>query len=240
VSAFRAVHPELDLRIAADDMPVEPARGGVDACVRLAPGPVPRHRSEKLIDEVVFPVVSPRLLESAAPLRRPADLARFTLLHDEALAHEPQRVGWAAFLRAVGESRVDAARGVHFSHAYLALEAALAGDGVALARRSLVAEDLVRGRLVAPLRESVPSGLAYWLSSATDGAELSPALAGLRAFLLEALREAARAADHVRVPAPVQATKSRVLPTKSRVRATKSRVQTAKSRVKRAHKASNR
>jgi LysR family glycine cleavage system transcriptional activator len=197
LSALRSAHPELDLRVAADDVLVEPARAAVDACVRLAAGPLPRHTCEKLIDEVAFPVLSPRLLERGAPLRRPADLASYPLLHEEALAHEPRRVSWAAWFSAVGERRIDAARGVRFSHAYLAIEAALAGDGVALARRTLVAEDLVRGRLVAPLDQSVASGLSYWLITSSRNVELSSPLVGLRSFLVRALRDAAKAADGV-------------------------------------------
>lgn len=198
LSRFRSAHPDIDLRIAAEDAPSEPRDAAVDASVRLAAGPSPRFGGERLIDEVVFPVVSPRLLEAGAPLVRPDDLARHTLLHDEALAYEPRRLDWAAWLRAVGVKRVDAAQGMHFSHAYLAIEAALAGDGVALARRSLVAEDLARGRLIAPLAESVPSGLAYWLALRGGSAEAGPALVALRAFLIEALREAASAADAAR------------------------------------------
>lgn len=198
LSSFRGAHPDVDLRIAAEDVPSEPGEASVDASVRLAAGPSARFGGERLIDEVVFPVVSPRLLEAGAPLACPDDLGRFTLLHDEALSYEPRRVGWAAWLRTVGATRVDAGQGMHFSHAYLAIEAALAGDGVALARRSLVAEDLVRGRLVAPLAESVPSGLAYWLALRGGSAEASPALVALRSFLIEALREAASAGDAAR------------------------------------------
>lgn len=198
LAGFRAAYPQLDLHVAADDAVVEPARAGVDAAVRLAARALGRSHGEKLIDEVVFPVASPRLLGEGAPLRTPRDLARYTLLHDEALAHEPERVGWAAWLRAAGEKRIDATRGMRFSHAYLALEAALAGDGVALARRSLVADDLARGRLVAPLALAVPSGLSYWLSTSAASMSDSPALAGLRAFLAGALREAAESADRVR------------------------------------------
>lgn len=206
LSAFRQRHPELDLRIAADDVPVDPSASSVDASVRLAAGPPAPYEAEKLIEELVFPVASPHLL-ARAPLRHPRDLARHTLLHDEALAHEPRRVGWAAWLRAAGEPRVDAQRGVRFSHAYLAIEAALAGDGVALARRSLVAEDLARGRLVSPLAHTVSSGLSYWLVTG-DGA--APALADLRSFLREALRSAAQAADLARAQAGASRKQTRV------------------------------
>lgn len=194
LAAFRAQHPEFDLRVAADELAEDPLNGGADVSLRLAPGPAARLHSEQLIEEVVFPVASPRMLERGPALREPADLARHTLLHDEALADVKGRVGWSTWLALAGVPRLDSQRGIRFSHAYLAIEAALAGDGIALARRTLVAEDLARGRLVAPLSPRVPSGLSYWLISAVPP-ERKPALSVLRQYLKLSLREAARAAD---------------------------------------------
>jgi LysR family glycine cleavage system transcriptional activator len=200
LASFRSAHPEFELHVAADDVPVEPAQDGVAASVRLAAGPRGALHWEKLIEEVVFPVASPHLLARGPKLAAARDLVHYTLLHDEALAHEPKRVGWAGWLRAVGEASVSASRGERFSHAYLAIEAALAGDGIALARRSLVAEDLVRGRLVVPLALTVPSRLSYWLVTPRTVADpAQPGLPGLRAFLLSALRQAAESADAARL-----------------------------------------
>jgi len=197
VAAFRARHPELDLRIASADVPVDSIHGA-QAAIHLSSGPTPRLFCEKLIDEVAFPVLSPRLLGGRGGKARslaPADLLAYPLLHDEALSDDPRRVGWTAWLEHAGLSPRSASgpRGVRFSHAYLALEAALAGDGVALARRSLVADDLARGRLVAPFRLSVPSGLAYWFVSAYDPRN-RPAIARLREFLSQQLMAAERTA----------------------------------------------
>ncbi len=201
LSSFRSAHPELDLRVAADDVAVDPARAGADVSVRLSAGPDPQLFSEKLIEELVFPVASPHLLARGPALREPRDLARHTLLHDDAFLANPRRIGWAAWLAHVGERRIESERGPRFSHAYLAIEAALAGDGVALVRRTLVADDLVRGRLVAPLAQSVPSGLDYWLISAIDPAR-KPALSVLRSFVRQSLQDAQRAADRARKRLP--------------------------------------
>jgi LysR family glycine cleavage system transcriptional activator len=196
MAAFRTAHPELDVRVAADDVAVDPVRAGTDLSVRLTAGPESRLYSEKLVDEIVFPVASPHLL-ARLPLREAGDLARHTLLHDDAFASHPSRVGWGDYLDKVGARKVDRDAGPRFSHAYLALESALAGDGVALSRRTLAAEDLRRGRLVAPLRESVSSGLTYWLSSAVDPSRKA-ALSLLRDYLRTSLLEAQRVADRAR------------------------------------------
>lgn len=201
LSVLRAAHPELDLRVAADQIAEDPVRAGADAAVRLRARPDPGFYCEKLIDELTFPVASPHLLEQR-PVRTPSDLARHTLLHDEAFADVPERIGWREYLDKAGETHIDSSAGVRFSHAYLAIEAALAGDGVALARRTLVAEDLRRGRLIAPLPLHLPSGLSYYWLSTSDPAR-KPTLAVLRAFLAKNLREAQLAADRaLRSPAP--------------------------------------
>jgi LysR family glycine cleavage system transcriptional activator len=212
VAAFRARHPELDLRIASADTPVDSIHGA-DAAIHLASGPTPRLFCEKLIDEVVFPVASPRLLGGKARTLALADLLKLPLLHDEALSDDPKHVGWSVWFEHAGLAPrgLSGPRGVRFSHAYLALEAALAGDGVALARRSLVADDLARGRLVAPFRLAVPSGLAYWFVSAYEP-RTRPGIARLREFLSEQLLAAERIAGKLcgepgkrRRPAPTAA-----------------------------------
>jgi LysR family glycine cleavage system transcriptional activator len=119
------------------------------------------------------------------------------LLHDEALSDDPKRVGWNVWLEHAGFTTPGATwpgpRGLRFSHAYLAIEAALAGDGVALVRRSLVADDLARGRLIAPFPLAVPSGLAYWFVSARDPKQ-RPSVLLLRLFLSQQLKAAERIA----------------------------------------------
>jgi LysR family glycine cleavage system transcriptional activator len=215
LALFHSAHPDLDLRVAAHDVAVDALHAGADAGVRLAAEPAAQLYSEKLIDEVVFPVISPRALASGPALEKPADLARYTLLHDEALIDDPRRVDWPTWFARAGEHRIDSDRGIRFSHAYLAIEAALAGDGVALARRTLVAEDLARGRLVAPVGPVVPSGLTYWfITSVEPSRKLS--LSVLRTYLRDSLKTAATVADRARSkPRPKRAQSvSRARPTR--------------------------
>jgi LysR family glycine cleavage system transcriptional activator len=197
LATFHAANPDLDLRVAAHDVEVDALHAGADAGVRLAAEPAAQLYSEKLIDEVVFPVISPRALERGPALEKPADLAHYPLLHDEALIDDPRRVDWPSWFAHAGEHRLDSERGIRFSHAYLAIEAALAGDGVALARRTLVAEDLARGRLVAPIGPVVPSGLTYWFTTSVDPAR-KLSLSVLRSYLRESMRDAATIADRAR------------------------------------------
>ena len=178
---LRLAHPDLDLRIAADDRLVDLAREGIDAAVRYGPGGYAGEVAERLTDEIVFPVCSPALAAGPTPLRHPTDLAGVTLLHDTALHDHPARAGWRAWLRAAGAKGVDPEAGPRFSHLALALEAALAGQGVALARATLVGDALATGRLIKPFDLDVPSGLAYWL--VTRPGDHRPAIDALRSWL---------------------------------------------------------
>lgn len=183
---LRAEHPDLDVRISADDRLVQPGFDGIDVCVRYGPGGTADAEALRLSVERVTPVCSPRLLQGGSPLRQPADLARHVLLHDEVLRGHPGRVGWARWLEAAGAPEVSADRGPRFSHAHLAIEAAIAGQGVALARGILVARDLAEGRLVAPFPLAVESGLAYWVLT-PRGAAPRPAVAAFRDWIVAAV-----------------------------------------------------
>lgn len=175
----------LEVLISADDRLVHPGTRGVDLCIRYGPGGYVDGSATRLSVEEVTPVCSPALRVEGRPLRRVSDLAGTVLLHDEVMRGHPGRVGWTRWLAAHGDGSVDPSRGVRFSHAHLALEAAQAGQGVALARGILVARDLADGRLIAPFAGHLTSGLAYWV--VTPGRDPRPAVARFRTWLLDAV-----------------------------------------------------
>lgn len=155
--------PDTRVRIETGDAPVDIARGGVDVAIRYGPGGY-AGVAERLMDASVFPVCAPSLLrEAKRPLAVPDDLRHHTLLHDETAAGRRGVPDWPAWLQASGASRIDASRGPVFASIYLALEAAIAGHGVALGPAPLVEEDLQRGRLVRPFDRSQPNAYAFWI-----------------------------------------------------------------------------
>jgi len=79
------------------------------------------------------------------------------LIHDETIGDEEGQPGWHEWLSCAGVSNVDAERGPRFSNAVLAVEAALDGQGVALALKPLVEADVAAGRLIVPFEIAVPS-----------------------------------------------------------------------------------
>lgn len=154
---FNARHPDIGVRLSASFAPVDFARDGIDAAIRFGAAPWPEDvDAQAFLEEQIGPVCSPSLLKRKG-LQRPTDLRQHTLLHTES---RPD--AWPQWLKLVGARGIDVATGPRFEHYYFLLEAAIAGLGVAVAPRPLVAEDLKLGRLVAPF-EFKRSGRSYFI-----------------------------------------------------------------------------
>lgn len=177
VSAFRQAHPELEVHIAANDEIADPRREDIDICVRYGAGKYAGVAVERLAVEHVFPVCSVEF-QKRHRLTRPEQLTRLSLLHHDVLREHPGRVDWPRWFERAGLDAASSQRGSHFSHAHMALTAALAGDGIALGRTSLVADDLKRRHLVMPFGPRVRSGLAYWLVTDRNTSAKTEAFAG--------------------------------------------------------------
>lgn len=185
---FRERRPDIDVRIDADDALTDFRRDNVDLAIRYGGGVYPGLYSVKLLQDIVFPVCSPKLLEGPHPLRAPEDLKHHTLLHDQGVVED-----WSSWLRTAGVSGVDASRGPSFSHSAMLIEAAIAGQGVALARSSMVAHDLREGRLVQPFLLSLRPEFSYWVVC-PQGTVDKPKIAEFRAWVLE--EAAAESGEH--------------------------------------------
>lgn len=156
---FRALHADIDVRITTANHLVDFARDDVDLAVRYGRGQWPGLDSVRLMTEEVFPVCSPALLADGPALDKPSDLRFHTLLHEDMIED------WRTWLLAAGVGGVDPTRGPWFTQANLVIQAALAGDGVALGRSVLVADELAAGRLVKPFDVSLPAEYAYYVVS---------------------------------------------------------------------------
>ena len=174
---FRERNPGITLRIETNDEVADFVRDDIDVGIRYGRGNWPGLHAERLFEEDIFPVCSPALLEGADPLRRPEDLARHTLLHDD------MSVNWEAWLRAAGIEGVDASAGPWFRQSHLVSQAAIAGDGVALGRSAIVADALADGRLVRPFRLRLPAEYAYYFIC-LPGALERPAVRAFRDWLV--------------------------------------------------------
>jgi len=159
---FLKAHPDIDFRLA-------PSRGmtnfqdeDIDLAIRYGSGTYPGLVSIHLMDEDIFPVCSPSIMESAHPLRKPEDLIHHVLLHDDGHGD------WRQWLVVAGADKVDPDKGPVYTDSAMAVQSAIEGDGVALARSQLVKKDIARGQLVKPFDISQPSNFSYYIVYPSD------------------------------------------------------------------------
>lgn len=199
---FSAAHPEVEVWVSAEMAMVDFAIADVDLAIRYGAGQYPGLTAELLLAETVLPVCAPSLLE-AAPITRPQDLLNHTLLHDVASLEADGAPDWPTWLRAHGVESAATARGPRFNQSSLVIEAALAGRGVALAKRAIADADLGAGRLVAPLGDAGERlAFGYHLVWPRERG-FSPAQAVFIEWLKATAREAAAAAAAEQEPPPV-------------------------------------
>lgn len=132
----------------------------VDLAVRYGRPPFgPGLTIDLLFEQVIVAVVSPLLVEKLGLPDRPECFARYALLHD---SHD----FWPQFLdRAFATGAIAAGKSIRFNQTSLAIEAAVAGQGLALASDIFVAEDLASGRLVRALPTELRVGSDFFLVS---------------------------------------------------------------------------
>ena len=162
---FRERHPGIEIRLDATSRVVDFMREDVDLAIRYGDGNYPGLRCDVLFEDEVFPVCSPALLEGPHPLVHPEDLQWHRLLRQDWEAGQPTWPDWAMWLRAAGVENVDPTQGPEFAAGSygLMMDAALAGQGVALASSVLSADDIDAGRLVRPFDLSMHQNLRYYL-----------------------------------------------------------------------------
>ncbi|MCW5632213.1 MAG: LysR family transcriptional regulator [Rubrivivax sp.] len=164
LASFQQAHPDIDIRISAADALVELDDPEIDLALRYChPDDAPAGSSQ-LFGEVMTPVASPALL-ARERLKSPADLVRHTLLEED--DHRPSAafLSWHHWLRERAPPRLAPRGWIYLNFTYQQIQAALAGQGVALARIALVGELLERGDLVEPFGPAgrIVSPFAYWL-----------------------------------------------------------------------------
>lgn len=192
---FAEAHPEIDLRVSATLHHVDFAREDVDLAVRHGDGNWPGLDVTRLCTEQLFPVCSPKLVSGKRRITQPRDILKFTLLHLD------QRQDWAKWLDAAGVVSAEVSRGPVMNRASMVIDAAVDGQGIALARTTLAAWDLLSRRLVRPFAASLRLSKAYWIICPKATAAL-PKITIFREWLLA---EAADDTRHLRALAPARA-----------------------------------
>ena len=141
-------------------------------------------RVDSLMSEEVFPVCSPRLLEGPHPLRTLDDLRWHTLVHVDGYVQDDYWPDWTMWLQSAGIGDAEVRRGLRYSHTSLALQAAVAGQGVVLGSRVLAGNDLAAGRLVRPFAHSSHMSFAYYMVCPEALAD-EPRIAAFREWIID-------------------------------------------------------
>lgn len=170
IEAYQREHPDLDIRIDANDRLVELDEPEVEIVIRHCPASRAPAGAVRLFGETLTPVAGPRLLEQASagaapPLRTPADLAQHTLLEEDSRLSSSPFFSWRHWLEQQQLPRLEPRRWIYLNFTYQQVQAALAGQGLALARLALVDASVARGELVEPFGADcrTHSNYAYWL-----------------------------------------------------------------------------
>ena len=181
--SFAAAHPDIDLQLQPDIGLADVAGGEVDVAIRYGRGAWPGVSSRLLMTESLSVVCAPALGRGRKRARTPDDLLRHPLL----TSHARQPFEWDAWARRFGMD-LGRAQTVRLHDYNIVVEAALAGQGLAMGRHRLIAPHLASGALVQALPDTVLQDprIGWWF--VTPRGALSPAALVLRDWLAEAAR----------------------------------------------------
>ncbi len=182
LSDFSAQEPDIDIRIKAQDQDENSLTDDVDVAIYYGKGQWQGIHAEKLHTEYLVPVCSPLLLAQNGGLSSLSDLAKFTLLHDS------NRKNWKDYATSMALTNVNVNQGPIFSHSSMVLQAAIHGQGIALAHSVLAQPDIDSGRLVVPFGEALVSERAYYIVC-RDLQVDSPKIQIFREWLLKKVSE---------------------------------------------------
>ena len=177
LSSFNAAWPGIDVLIQAVDREEDKLADDVDVAIFYGRGNWPGLKVEKLYAEYLLPVCAPALLSGPHPLKTPADLIHHTLLHDAS------RRDWQTYTRQLGLNHINVQQGPIFSHSAMVLQAAIHGQGVALANNVMAQTEIEAGRLACPFNDVLVSRNAFYLVCHDSQAEVGK-IAAFRQWII--------------------------------------------------------
>lgn len=177
LSTFMAKNPN----IAINMIPSGQESAAADALIGFGDGIWPRANADCLIGREVVPICSPTFTKGKKPIRDAADLGCFSLL-----VHNRMPRGWSEWFDAVGVKAPNALRGTRFDQFSTLIQATIAGLGVALVPRFLIADELERGLVIIPVEAEVSASTGYYLVYPEEKRNL-PVLHTFRSWLLREL-----------------------------------------------------
>ena len=151
VTAFRTLYPQIDLQLLASDDVVDLDTAGVDIAIRYGAGPYPGFDVVSMLADRFAPVSNPML-----KVESPAELVQRPLIEFQWRRRHPENPTWARWFAAAGLAEPEEPPQLRFSDESHAIQAAVAGQGVALVSLALVKDELAAGQLIQPSGPSIP------------------------------------------------------------------------------------
>lgn len=180
------LHPEILVTLETTDKAIHFSSTEPDVAIRFGNGNYPGLHSEFMFREQIFPVASPDLLARLGTPRKPAELLRYPLLTRAGADLVPK---WALWFQQVGVSMSALKESVRFADTNMTIEAALLGQGIALARSGHVEAEISDGSLVRLFKAPFPSPVGYYFVC-PKGTESQPHVVSFRDWLLAESSEA--------------------------------------------------
>jgi len=168
MSDFRSRHPGIDLQLLASDDLVDLRSTAVDIAIRYGRGPYPGLATEPLFTDRFAPVANPRL-----GVMTPEDLARVPLIRFDWKRPRPENPTWERWFAVAQRLPPPQASELRFSDEGHAIQAAVAGHGIALVSLALIADELEAGHLVQPFGPTI-DGHTFHLAMSAGRAPTAP------------------------------------------------------------------
>ena len=181
LSSFCIDNRSQELVLSTGMDPVDFSRDKLDFAIRLGLGHWPGTVAERLIPNVLVPVCSPALLTRGPAVQKPQDLAHHVLLQS---TWSERRDDWSQWLREQSVEMQEDYSFLYFESSALSYQAAIEGQGFAMAQMALVEEDLAAGRLVCPIRHYLDKGEFTYYLVYPENKRLTPQMKRFRDWLL--------------------------------------------------------
>ncbi len=185
---FQRAHPDIEIQIMADLALVDLKQRAADVALRFGNGNYQDVVAEKLMDDAVVLVASPRYVEENGPIKGPHDVAHLTRVIDTTSENDESMVNWRSWFGHHQLSDADVGKGIRFNGSVLTLEAAASGLGIAVVRLTLAEDDLRSGRLERLPGCDAPTAWAHYALVLPELAEWPPVVAFLGWLREEAKR----------------------------------------------------